>query len=507
MAASIEDLLSAVSGSAEPTEALRSLKTAALALPLSVLRERVPELRLGACSAPWRGADREQAALCVVILQRFLQASDPLHVVRNYKEELHRGLHHPEEAVRLLAVSQIGRIAESLEAMTEILNNLELLKEMILCLGGENMAVAKEAITSLSRVARTTPGLQLLFGSNLLSDLRSVMAVSDVVRYRVYELVVEVSSVSAEALSFCASSGLLPRLLEELTGEDVLVRVTCVEMVTSLAGTLHGRQYLAQQGIIDKISNLIVGADSDPFAGFYLPGLVKFFGNLAIMESPQQVCEHYPEFLHKVFDMVEGQEPTMIGVAVDTLGILGSNMEGKQVLQKTGDRFINVFRTIGHHAQFAPELRVRCLDSISSIVFLPPDNHTDDLLAMSEAWFRCLSNQPMEMLRSIASQPFPELHCGALKVFTVSPLAIANQPWAQRMMIDSPGFVEYIVDRTVDPDKDSKDAKYELVKALINAKTTAEVLGNQHYLRLRAYHREGPYYVKAVSTVAVEGAE
>lgn len=75
------------------------------------------------------------------------------------------------------------------------------------------------------------------------------------------------------------------------------------------------------------------------------------------------------------------------------------------------------------------------------------------------------------------------------------------------MMIDSPGFVEYIVDRSVDPDKDSKDAKFELVKALINAKTTAEVFGNPHYLRLRAYHREGPYYIKATSTVAVEGAE
>lgn len=74
-------------------------------------------------------------------------------------------------------------------------------------------------------------------------------------------------------------------------------------------------------------------------------------------------------------------------------------------------------------------------------------------------------------------------------------------------MIESPGFIEYIVDRTVDPDKDSKDTKFELVKALVNSKTVADVFGNQHYLRLRAYLRDGPYYVKAISTVAVEGAE
>lgn len=50
-------------------------------------------------------------------------------------------------------------------------------------------------------------------------------------------------------------------------------RATAIEMVTSLAQSQHGRQYLAQQGIMDKISNMIVGADSDPFSSLYLPGL------------------------------------------------------------------------------------------------------------------------------------------------------------------------------------------------------------------------------------------
>jgi len=64
-------------------------------------------------------------------------------------------------------------------------------------------------------------------------------------------------------------------------------------------------------------------------------GFVKFFGNLAVVDSPQQICERYPVFMEKVFEMAESHDPTMIGVAVDTLGILGSNVEGKQVLQKT----------------------------------------------------------------------------------------------------------------------------------------------------------------------------
>lgn len=43
-------------------------------------------------------------------------------------------------------------------------------------------------------------------------------------------------------------------------------------MVTTLAHSQHGRQYLAQQGIMDKLSNMIRGAENDPFSSLYLPG-------------------------------------------------------------------------------------------------------------------------------------------------------------------------------------------------------------------------------------------
>lgn len=52
--------------------------------------------------------------------------------------------------------------------------------------------------------------------------------------------------------------------------------------------------------------------------------------------------------------------------------------------------------------------------------FLQPEQQTEDLLALTESWFHLLSKQPMDMIRNISSQPFPELHCGALRIFTVS---------------------------------------------------------------------------------------
>uniref|UniRef100_A0A7N8Y1T0 26S proteasome non-ATPase regulatory subunit 5 n=1 Tax=Mastacembelus armatus TaxID=205130 RepID=A0A7N8Y1T0_9TELE len=461
MAASIESLLEEISGAEDPTEELQSLKTALLSIPLSALTDSVRGQRLDVIFSLLHSNQREQVQLCVDILERILMALSPEYLAQNYRVELQGGLTHPNESVKILALTQISRMVENPGAVTEILNHHDILRAVIHCIREEKMAVAKQ-------------------------------------------LVVEISSVSPISLGYCANSSLISQLLSELTGDDVLIRATATEMVTTLAHSQHGRQYLAQQGIMDKISNMIRGAETDPFSSLYLPGLVKFFGNLAIMDSPQQVCETYPAFQNKVFEMALDPDPVMIGVALDTLGLLGSNVEGKQVLQKTGENFKAVLLRMSQLASSgATELRVRSLDAISQLLTLQPEQQTEDLLALTESWFHLLSNQPMDMIRTISTQPFPELHCGALGIFT----AIATQPWGQKLMINNPGFMEFILDRSTGQTKEAKDAKYELVGSLVCSSTAAEILGSQHYLRLKTYLREGPYYVSAVASVSTEGAD
>uniref|UniRef100_A0A6Q2WVQ7 26S proteasome non-ATPase regulatory subunit 5 n=1 Tax=Esox lucius TaxID=8010 RepID=A0A6Q2WVQ7_ESOLU len=453
MAASIESLLLEISNLEEPIEELQTLKTALFSIPLSALGDSVSGPRLAVIFSLLNGNDRELIELCVEILGRILLALSPVHLAQNCRMELQAGLKHPDDTVKILSLTQIGRIVENHEAVTEIQNNQDILREVIHCIAGEKISVAKE-------------------------------------------LIVDISSVSPVSLGYCVSSSFISQLLDELTGDDVLVRAAAIEMVTTLSRSQHGRQYLAQQGISDKISNMIIGAESDPFCSFYLPGLVKFFGNLAIMDSPQQVCETYPAFQNKVLEMALGADPVMTGVALDTLGILGSTVEGKQVLQKMG-----VFYQLACGG--ATELRVRCLEAISLLISLQVEQQTEDLLVLTESWFSMLSNQPMALIWNISTQPFPELLCGALRIFT----AIAPQPWGQRLMIGTPGFMEFVVDRSACLTKEAKEAKFDLVGALVSSSTAADILGSQLYLRLRSYLREGAYHVTSVSTMTTEGAD
>lgn len=67
--------------------------------------------------------------------------------------------------------------------------------------------------------------------------------------------------------------------------------------------------------------------------------------------------------------------------------------------------------------------------------------------------------------------------------------------------------MEFVLDRSTGTTKEAKDAKFELVGSLVSSSTTAEILGSQHYINLKAYLREGPYYISAVAAVGTEGTD
>lgn len=51
---------------------------------------------------------REQIEVCVDILERILIALSPVTLVQNYRAELQAGLTHPNDTVKILALTQVG---------------------------------------------------------------------------------------------------------------------------------------------------------------------------------------------------------------------------------------------------------------------------------------------------------------------------------------------------------------------------------------------------------------
>ena len=73
------------------------------------------------------------------------------------------------------------------------------------------------------------------------------------------------------------------------------------------------------------------------------------------------------------------------------------------------------------------------------------------------------------------------------------------------MMKDSAGFTEYILNRSTEKTKETKQSKFEIVKVLANSPTSREIFGEPYYVKLTAHFKQGPFFVQVQSEVAFEG--
>jgi 26S proteasome non-ATPase regulatory subunit 5 len=86
------------------------------------------------------------------------------------------------------------------------------------------------------------------------------------------QIVTDVAIHSDAGLQGGHASGLLPALIAELHGSDILLHVNALELLTKLALCEHGLQYLKQHGILNALANKLMAVSEDPLASLTLPG-------------------------------------------------------------------------------------------------------------------------------------------------------------------------------------------------------------------------------------------
>jgi 26S proteasome non-ATPase regulatory subunit 5 len=148
------------------------------------------------------------------------------------------------------------------------------------------------------------------------------------------QLLIDLCRHSADALQLISSRGLFNQMLVELQGDDVLGKLNCLELLGRLTDSAFGFAFLEEHGIVDKVQLML--QDSDPLMSLLLPGIITFLGQTAA-RKPENLNMQYQPFINVVFDSLEGGDATLKSVSVETLGVIGSSVEGKIALHKQGD--------------------------------------------------------------------------------------------------------------------------------------------------------------------------
>ena len=193
------------------------------------------------------------------------------------------------------------------------------------------------------------------------------------------------------------------------------------------------------------------------------------------------------------------EDETQWGVAVDTLGLLGSSSAGREALEVCGMLSRDAVEALGGIvSQGRPDLCVRTLQSLA--VFFSCTDETPSDAWTSEQWFHHLHSDPLSIVMPILRQPFADLTKGALEFLR----AMAPHEWGQRELSGQPGLLEYLLDRNVKLDKAGKELRFEIVQCLVGTSTAESCFGSPNFLKLRKFHREGPFFVTGEQALAMD---
>lgn len=374
--------------------------------------------------------------------------------------------------------------------------------------------------------------------TELFKEFDDVSRINSIQSFRVFEIIVKLASCSPDHLNKLAEKGFnfSNRVQAYLNGNnDILSKLNCIELLTSLAKTNHGYEYLKVNGYLDKFLVYLKEPIADPFVSFLIPAVVKLFSH--IVRHKFETFD-YPDYYNFLFDKALSEYTTSnhadVDLAVQTFSFLFEiNLVTEKIYKSYEKQFLLLIEKLIHILQTCINdiLKANSLLCIAEMIAPDPSllhiEHTD--LKWSESpWVtseyvdfthelykklteKCSHEQFFNICFTLAKKPIFETRQAAQFYFK----ALCQTRWGLNYLF-SPNkfnshekFVDgYLLNRLIEVEKNGLESKYELIKLILasfNANPDLIPLIGEHNIhRLKGYILEGPFYTKAEHRVAFE---
>jgi len=334
----------------------------------------------------------------------------------------------------------------------------------------------------LVSMADTRPGLEIITGAEAVKLMSELAEVSSIIQMRVLEVMVLITQLSGDHLKAVERTGFLAQLVSLLQTQDFLVQLNVTELLTQLAITSHGHKYLETSGVMETMGVMLRDCPNLPFADVIMPGLVKFWGNVAHLK-PRDILTRYPCLVSALVNMVQSEDSSIKIVAFETIGYIGVSLEGKAALRELGNIMLDWLDKLGH--------------GISPLTI--DQSQSGEMVSLTMSWFTRLPHGT-DMLAQDIKLPFVPLKVDAYHLLQ----ALSGQPWGRRLVMTESGLCEYLLNRDNEAAPEAREERWKLLGQLVNSRETKEMLGPELDLEMRQYVRDGAHYVPTVTQVAYE---
>ncbi|ESN90926.1 hypothetical protein HELRODRAFT_90681 [Helobdella robusta] len=464
-------ILQSLPNSGDTILTLAELDAALTAISPSALASFVPQLKFDNLFRCLYSSNGNQLECCCNVLCKLLTAVSPAVILGNFNQQLVEGLKSGNVHIKNLSLHQVSIISFAKDSGQHFSNYGEIIRLTIEQLQSDLPGVAATTHNILIKIGETSEGAFLLLSTECLKLFTDVACSKDIVKFRVYEVIVEIATNTPESLYYLISQGdselnFISKLVKEIfeNDGDILSQLNAIEIASKFAMSRHGFAYLESLNVDERLQNLLQKSSDDPFGGLLLPGLIKFFGSLCYIQ-PSFVNSKYQKFTEVVLESLRSRDSSLLLIAVQTIGLIGSSVAGKLALRQT-------------------------------------EEQQSEVLSLVHSWFYKVSSKDLvSQLVAISSQPILALKIAAFSVLK----ALANLMWGQKALKNCASFEEYLLNRRTETTKEGLDIKYEIVQTLTKSGTAASIFGDSYWLRLLNYERDGRFYVSSENVVAFEG--
>ncbi|XP_043677113.1 26S proteasome non-ATPase regulatory subunit 5 [Vespula pensylvanica] len=444
--------------------------------------------------------DREVTEQICLIFKTLFEVLEPGEIYQKYPTRIYELISHSDVSVRSLILKELLSTASNQQTQLLLLTDVNLIVAVINRISDEDLTVATSAMCIIKEIGKDVNGLKILYHGEPLRTFAKLIVKNDNVSFRIYDVIINIAKNSKEALEATIQSGFLNSLINILQDVDILLQMNALETLTELALTEEGLNYLEQQNVLTELVQKIAQANENPLSSLLIPGLMKFFGNVARL-WPNEIFSKYPIVVSSLFEVLDSENHIILGVALDTLGHVASSVEGKYALQALGDSMLYALKKIAEIIQRMPtELRISSMNNLTLILNVQSIEQDNRILSLTKSWFDALCDDPLGLIVGLSKQPFADIRSASLEVLAV----VASQAWGQEYISTYPGLIEFLLDRNIETFKECKETKYKVVKCLSEAESY--IFDANTMQKFKQFVNEGPFYVETNTEVAFESA-
>eukprot|EP01135_Chromosphaera_perkinsii_P005451 Nk52_evm9s351 gene=Nk52_evmTU9s351 len=425
----------------------------------------------------------ERNVECCRLLEKLFERVDPLAIVVNMKESIKAGVGHVIGRVRVLTIALLRLCVRDTEGLLFVIQN-DLFLPVVSCLGDDALKVVKEASLFLSEVSESDNGLRSICCQETMHVLEALIEKGSVVKFRVFEIVVQICLKSEKNFRSVNDSGnaILQALLSPFLGDksdlvniDVLDMVNYVELYKEMAKSEMGLSFLNGNGVLSGMVNLMKRIAENPLLQMVSPSIFEVFST--ILES------HTADFgeLNDNLDLLSlldqfllvGDNEVIELICLRMYGAICASESGIRSVREFDNRMSNTGSLTGKVVQYIDSgnqsFVVNLLNSLGNI-FATREPSVASIQKTIFVEIPCQRKQNMSTMSFLLKRlhmPFDEERFAILAMMK----QLAAHTWAIELFFKCPGLMEYLLNRTMDTSPQGLNLKYQLNKELLETGT------------------------------------